>query len=197
MWNIPSSWVSSASPSSYKVSSKSILDIISLSDLSSFSAALLLALLHLVLVVVVVVVVDVDVDDDYDDNDYALLHLVLGHQLPQSLRVFSLNLTPVFQVPAEEKTSARFWPIFGWWAQIFNSFSSVKYPLQVWLYPRWIWAIDYLPCLIQCNKTFPNYLGSAVPSSSASASVRVITTCKRWLWPNWPSDYDDMFFTAA
>ena len=31
----------------------------------------------------------------------SLLQLVLGHQLPQSLRILSLNLTAVFQVPAK------------------------------------------------------------------------------------------------
>ena len=32
----------------------------------------------------------------------SLLHLVLGHQLPQGLRILSLNLTAVFQVPARQ-----------------------------------------------------------------------------------------------
>ena len=32
----------------------------------------------------------------------SLLHLVLGHQLPQGLRILSLNLTAVFQVPERQ-----------------------------------------------------------------------------------------------
>ena len=76
-----------------------IIKVSTISHLSSFSAALPLSLLHLVLEVVVV--------DDYDD-DHALFHLVLCHQLPQSLGVFSLNLTPVFEVPASGQTSDKY-----------------------------------------------------------------------------------------
>ena len=78
-----------------------LIKVSTISHLSSFSAALPLSLLHLVLEVVVVVV-------DYDDDDYALFHLVLCHQLPQSLGVFSLNITPVFQVPASGQALAKY-----------------------------------------------------------------------------------------
>ena len=40
-----------------------------------------------------------------------LLHLVLGHQLPQSLRILSLNLTAVFQVPARQTPIISFWSV--------------------------------------------------------------------------------------
>ena len=79
-----------------------IIKLSTISDLSSFCAALPLSLLHLVFIVSVVVVVD------YDDDDYALFHLVLCHQLPQSLGVFSLNLPPVFQVPAPGQALAKY-----------------------------------------------------------------------------------------
>ena len=63
------------------------------------------ALFHLVLEVVVVVDDD---DNDYDDYDLALFHLVFGHQLPQCLGIFSLNITTVFQVPAPGQALAKY-----------------------------------------------------------------------------------------